>query len=78
MGESTEWVGWMQRREKSLMELKQEEIKLRMLELEHQKQREEDRGKRAEMRRIQMEKEDKDREERTKLMELLVYTLKNK
>ena len=52
---------------------------LRMQELEHQKQREDDKGERAEKRRIQMEEEeDKDREERTKLMELPVNTLKNK
>ena len=78
MGESTEWVDWMPRREKSRMELKQEEMELRMQELEHQKQREEDKGERAEMRRIQMKKEDKDREERTNLTELPVNTLKYK
>ena len=46
--------------------------------VEHQKQQEEDKGERAEMRRIQMEKEGKDREERTKLMKLPVNMLKYK
>ena len=78
VGESTEWVDWVQRREKSQVKLKQEEMELRMLELEHQKQREEDKRERAEMRRIQMEKEAKDRKEMTKLMELPVNMLKNK
>ena len=78
MGELTEWADWMQRREKSRMELKQEDMELRMQELEHQKQREDDKGERAEKSRIQMEEEDKDRGERTKLMELPVNTLKNK
>ena len=78
VGESTEWADWMQRREKSRMELKQEEMELRMQELEHQKQQEEDKGERAEMRRIQMKKEGKDREERTKLMKLPVNMLKYK
>ena len=79
VGELTEWADWMQRREKSPIELKQEDMELRMQKLEHQKQREDDKGERAEKRRIQMEEEeDKDREERTKLMELPVNTLKNK
>ena len=76
--DSIESNNWTQRREKSRVKLQQEKMELRMQELEHQKQREEDRGERAEMRRIQMEEGDKDRDERTYLNELLVNTLKNK
>ncbi|RUS70805.1 hypothetical protein EGW08_021425 [Elysia chlorotica] len=79
LAESEEWTQYMQRREEDRKMIKQKELELRQMELDHAKQREEeDRRERAEIRRLQAEREERDREERTKMMEMMLQALSKK